>query len=434
MKVAIIGAGFTGLSAAYHLARSGYDVSVFESNDYPGGLAAGFKPESLNTESWQWSLEHHYHHIFSSDKDIISWLQTLGLTSSLYFSKVKTSMRYQEKQFRLDSPLSLLACPALSVPAKVRTAATLAILKALPIWKQLEKYTTEDFLQRFMGNESWSVLWQPLMEDKFGQYSGKVNAAWFWARIQARTPQLGYFKGGFGQLAQDIVDRLQELHVRFFFSTDIRYVEQKHGQWQIERGDGSNSQFDCVLFTGSASLLTGLVPELPEYYSNQIVKLKSLGARTLILELNKPFFTDGTYWLNVNERSWPFLAVVEHTNLVDPQFYNNKTILYVGKYHDLHDSIASYTKDQLFDLYQPYLEILSPGFSREISGSWLFSAPFAQPVVEVNHSKFVPAMTTPLEGLFWSGMQHVYPWDRGTNFAVRLGKTVANVIHQTWKS
>jgi len=57
MKVAIIGAGFGGLAAAYRLARSGVDVTVFESDNAPGGLAIGFKePE------WKWSIEKHYHH------------------------------------------------------------------------------------------------------------------------------------------------------------------------------------------------------------------------------------------------------------------------------------------------------------------------------------------------------------------------------------
>ena len=37
-KVAIIGAGPSGLSCAYHLARRGYGVTVFEALDKPGGM------------------------------------------------------------------------------------------------------------------------------------------------------------------------------------------------------------------------------------------------------------------------------------------------------------------------------------------------------------------------------------------------------------
>ena len=43
MKIAIIGAGFGGLAAAYDLRRAGHEVTIFESADYAGGLASGFK-------------------------------------------------------------------------------------------------------------------------------------------------------------------------------------------------------------------------------------------------------------------------------------------------------------------------------------------------------------------------------------------------------
>lgn len=428
MKIAIIGAGFTGLSAAWNLSQSGYDVSLFESSQFPGGLAAGFKPDESEGEPWEWSLEHHYHHIFASDKSIINWVRELGLSRSLFFNSAKTSMRYDDRQFRLDSPLSLLACPVLSPWSKVRTAFVLALLKTLPLWEQLEKFTVKEFLIRSMGNQSWSVLWEPLMLDKFGSNAETVNAAWFWARIHARTPRLGYFAGGFGQLAQDVVDRLQEKHVRCYFSTSIRYAAQKNGQWQIEQEDGSSNFFDAVLFTSSAMLLSGLVPELPESYLAGILRLKAMAARTLILELDKPFFTDNTYWLNVNEKSWPLLAVVEHTNMISPQHYGNKTIVYIGKYLDPSNPMYSFSKEQLLDHYKPYLDQLSPGFLRSLSRSWSFAAPFAQPVVEVNHSYVLPPIKTPLEGLYWASMQHIYPWDRGTNFAVKLGQTAAQTI------
>ena len=432
MKIAIIGAGFTGLATAWDLAKSGYDVTIFESNQFPGGLAAGFKPdETGGGEPWEWSLEHHYHYIFSSDKSIINWVHELGLSHSLFFTKVKTSMIYDDKQFRLDSPISLLSCPVISPWTKIRTAFVLALLKTLPLWEQLEKFTVKEFLIRSMGHQSWSVLWEPLILDKFGQYADVVNAAWFWARIHARTPKLGYFAGGFGQLAQDTVDRLQEQHVRCYFSTGIRYVAQKNNQWQIEQEDGSSNFFDAVLFTSSAMLLSGLVPELPESYLAGILKLKAMAARTLILELDKPFFADKTYWLSVSEKSWPLLAVVEHTNLINSQHYGNKTIVYIGKYLDPNDQMYSISKEQLLEQYKPYLDELSPGFIRGLSRYWSFAAPFAQPVVEVNHSHLLPQIKTPLEGLYWASMQHVYPWDRGTNFAVRLGKSAAEIIKST---
>ena len=43
MKIAIIGAGFGGMAAAYDLVRAGHNVTIYEAADPVGGLAAGFK-------------------------------------------------------------------------------------------------------------------------------------------------------------------------------------------------------------------------------------------------------------------------------------------------------------------------------------------------------------------------------------------------------
>ena len=51
--------------------------------------------------------------------------------------------------------------------------------------------------------------------------------------------------------------------------------------------------------------------------------------------------------------------------------------------------------------------------------------PYAQPVVSLNHSKNIPPIASPLAGLYWASMSQVYPWDRGTNFAVEIGEMAA---------
>jgi hypothetical protein len=46
----------------------------------------------------------------------------------------------------------------------------------------------------------------------------------------------------------------------------------------------------------------------------------------------------------------------------------------------------------------------------------------------VNHSEKIPPLETPLPGVYWASMSHVYPWDRGTNYAVELGRRVAKLM------
>jgi hypothetical protein len=40
----------------------------------------------------------------------------------------------------------------------------------------------------------------------------------------------------------------------------------------------------------------------------------------------------------------------------------------------------------------------------------------------VNHSKNIPEIKTPVEGVYFALMSHIFPWDRGTNFAVEIDR------------
>jgi hypothetical protein len=55
----------------------------------------------------------------------------------------------------------------------------------------------------------------------------------------------------------------------------------------------------------------------------------------------------------------------------------------------------------------------------------MFKAGFAQPLVFPAHRLNVPTIDTPWSNLYWASMQHVYPWDRGINFAVDIGRKAA---------
>jgi len=49
-------------------------------------------------------------------------------------------------------------------------------------------------------------------------------------------------------------------------------------------------------------------------------------------------------------------------------------------------------------------------------------------VPELDHSQRIPPIKTPIDGLYFASMSQVYPWDRGTNFAVEIGRRAACMI------
>ena len=56
-KIAVIGSGFAGLTSSIELASMGYDVTVFEKNDQPGGRARKLKVDGFTFDmgpSWYW--------------------------------------------------------------------------------------------------------------------------------------------------------------------------------------------------------------------------------------------------------------------------------------------------------------------------------------------------------------------------------------------
>ena len=122
VKVAIIGAGFSGLSAGYFLAKKGIDVTIFEKEGFPGGLAA-----SYSVKDWRWPLERYYHHLFTSDYEIKKIAKELGI--KINYRRVKTSNLTNTGFFPFDSPLDLLRYPKLNYLDKLRTGFTILALK-----------------------------------------------------------------------------------------------------------------------------------------------------------------------------------------------------------------------------------------------------------------------------------------------------------------
>ena len=118
MRVAIIGAGFGGLAAGYNLVKKGIDVTIFENDKAPGGLAVGFKEKK-----WKWSIEKHYHHWFTSDWAIRDLANEID--HKVIFVRPKTSTFINGNIRQLDSPLNLLLFPELSLKDKVKTGSVI---------------------------------------------------------------------------------------------------------------------------------------------------------------------------------------------------------------------------------------------------------------------------------------------------------------------
>lgn len=428
MRVIVVGAGIAGLTAAHELLKAGHQVTVVEAAPIAGGLASGFRDER-----WEWPLERFYHHVFTTDRAIIDITNEIGLADKLFFRGPVSGQWWNGKAYALDGVLPILRFPGMPFVDRLRFGMVGAYLKFVTNnWRELEHHTAAEWTKRWAGPQVYATIWRPMLEGKFGPYVDQVNMAWLWARLKTRSFKLGYFRGGFQAFVDGLLAHIRRQGALVTLGTPVRALEQEPGGgWRLHAVGLHPQTADAVIVTGAPGLLTRLVPQLPPEYLGKLAHLRSMGAVVMTLALTQPL-TGGIYWINMLKSEAPFLSLVEHTNFIEPRHYGGDHLIYCGDYLEPSHEYFRLSAEELLDRFVPTLKQINPAFRRSwVRKFWLHREPYAQPIVEVDHSRNIPPLKTPLPGLFWASMSQVYPWDRGTNFAVEIGQRVAREVQSS---
>ncbi|HNT24726.1 MAG TPA: NAD(P)/FAD-dependent oxidoreductase [Anaerolineales bacterium] len=430
ISIAILGAGFGGLAAAYDLVRAGHKVTIYEASDHPGGLASGFKEPH-----WDWSVEQFYHHWFASDQHMLGLINELGWQDKVVYPRPYTVMYHKGKFYPFDAIPQMALYPGLGWGLnKIRFGFVGLYLKLTNNWQALEQHTVDAWMRKWAGNKVYETMWEPMMIGKFGEhYASQVNMAWLWARIKARTTRLGTYTGGFQAFSDQLAAHLQSLGVEIRYDTAVNQVTPAaSGTLDLATTQGL-AHHDRCLVTTSPSLMAKIAPVLPPSYLRGLLDLKHMGAVVMVLALKQRLSEQGYYWYNMPKSAgFPFLALVEHTNFLKPEYFGGDHIVYCGDYLENDHEYFSLSQEALLERFLPSFERINPQFKPDwVRKAWLFRSAYAQPIPLLNHSQNIPAIQTPIPGLYFASMSQVYPWDRGTNFAVEIGRRAARMILQS---
>ncbi len=442
LKVGIIGGGCAGLACATELIKKGVSVTILEKNNSLGGLAAGFRESN-----WKSSLEYFYHHWFQSDAFLKEYSKTWEVEKNIVFKRPLTVMETNAKithekaananssardasQFvQLDSPISLLLYPNLSFFNKIRMSCALAYIKMQPNWHALERVTAQAWCERYMGKTGFNELWLPLLQGKFGEkWAREVNMAWFWSRLACRTPELGTYRGGFQKFFDDVEVWLRKNSVSIHKEQNEISVSFENNVW-IVKSSGNTFEFDKLVIAAGPGAFASLCKKVAPNYATQVSRRNSLGAHVAIFSLKKN--VGNAYWYNLRKNSSkPFIALIEHTNFVSREEYDGEHIVYLADYLDTSSVGWQRSDADTIALALKTIQSVNPNISSDdVIRARVFRDAYAQPVVGVNASKNIPPMRiAEASNLFHGSMDHVYPWDRGTNFAFELGKNLANEV------
>lgn len=406
MKVAVIGAGVTGLTIGFYLSKKGHKVVIFEKDDFVGGLASGFK-------AGDWHLERFYHHIFKSDQLIQELTSDLGLKDIWLWQDCGAPIFYQGKIHPFSSPLDLLKFSPFSFSNRLRTGLVSLYLQLSSSYHSFENKKGADWLKKWMGEQSWQVIWQPLLKKKFGDFYDQVSMSWIWARIHKRSRYLGYPRGGFQIIINKLVKEIKKRKGKIILNQEIKNLNQL-------------KSFDKIIFTGASPLFLKIASQLPGKYQQKLGQIKYYGTVVVLLTLKKPL-TNWAYWLNINDSDIPFVGCVQHSNLVNKKFYNSLHPVYLVSYVSRKSELFNQSPKTIVDQWTACLNKINKNFSLQwIKDYKVFKEPFTQPIFKVGDYKQVPDFQTPLKNVYLVNMAQVYPWDRGVNYAVGLGKKLAN--------
>ncbi|MFE1834742.1 NAD(P)/FAD-dependent oxidoreductase [Streptomyces sviceus] len=418
MNLGIIGAGATGLTAAWDAVGAGHQVTVLEAADELGGLAASLEVGGV-------PLERYYHHIFRSDKAMIALIGELGLGDALRFHKPTTGIYRGGQLIDFTTPFDMLRHPEFGRVDAVRFAGSSALLKAVRKGDRYNDLTALAWLRRWAGKKATAAIWEPLLRGKFGDRAEQVSMAWLWARIHCRTFELGYVDGGFERVYAALKDGIEERGGKVEFGKAVESIRQDGADEAVVTcADGSSYGFDRLIVTTPqpAFAKAAGLPDDSAVWKNQY-----LGATCFVLELDRSAIP--YYWLNINEPDFPFLAVVEHTKMIDPSVYGGRHILYVGNYVEREDWRFTTDPGELLDTFVPYLQRINPAFERSWIQTWHFSkAGFAQPVVTPEYRALIPAHETPMSRVTLATMAQIYPQDRGQSYSVAMAREVTAAL------
>ncbi len=435
MRVGVIGAGATGLPAAYDLLRAGHEAVVYERAPFIGGHASTF---DVGGER----LERGYHHWFTSDTDIIELIEEIGLGHTVRWIDSTVGTLHDGVIYDFVTPMDLLRFKPLSFVDRVRLGLTTLYLQRQKNWLKYEGVTAAAWLRKYGGRRVYDAFWGPMLRGKFGEnYFKQVTMAWVWGKINTRVKsrdksmvreKLGYPLGSFGMVFDTLADRIRELGGEVHTSASVDRIVVEDGGLsglEVQLGDAEprEESFDAVLATTPSPVFARLAPPLPDDYQARLDRARYMSAVLIVLVLDRPL--SHVYWLNVADRSMPFVGVIEHTNLIGSEHYGGRHIVYLSNYLTTDDPLYRMEHEELLEVYLPHLKKINPSFELDwIETSYHHRVDGAQPVIGVGYSEHIPDHRTPFAGVYLANTTQIYPEDRGTNYSVRMGRRVARMI------
>lgn len=483
-NIAIIGSGFLGMTLALRLAERGDKVTLFESADQIGGLAAAWE---IGDVVW----DKHYHVTLASDAFTRKLVGELGLADEYRWVETKTGFYTDGQLVSMSDTREFLKFPPLDLVSKLRLGATIFFASRVNDWKRLEKISVEKWLTKLSGKKTFEKIWKPLLKAKLGEAYKETSAAFIWATIQrmyaARNSGLkkemfGYVRGGYSRVLDRFAEVLVEKGVEIRLNSRIDTVEKLDGGRirlspvaARRRNDAkptivpqkpkygvlkaaaavahgfsggflsepdlkstsvidfptarSHDTFDKVILTCPSNIAARMIPQLTRLEKQDLANIRYQGivcASVLMkCSLSKYYVT------NITDEA-PFTGVIEMSAMVDKKEFGRNALVYLPKYVAPDDELFEKSDDEIERLFLNGLEKMYPHFRRkDVLAFKVSRVRQVFPLPVLNYSRDLPAAKTSVDGLFVINSSHIVNGTLNVNETVQLAENfLSHELHE----
>ena len=409
-SICIIGGGPLGISAAYYLSRlckQRARVTILEASNKTGGLAGSHK--LANGEY----IESYYHHIFQTDHSFRQLCHLVDVSNEIFFKPVSTGHYYKGSLYSLGGPADILKENLLFPSNRIRFLAASLFLK-LGIQRRFKNKTALEGCRFLYGKEVTLKIWEPLLEGKFGEFKTQVPMSWLASRIRDRSIRLGYYKGGFHRFYEALSSACQEEGVSFKYNTRVLSLTIKKNKVEVD-----GTAYDACLSTIGPVLEEPLLDQVPN------IPIRYLGAICVIYEFDGSLAIP--YWTNYCDPESPVLAVINHRELDNDKRLGNCYPVYTAAYLKPDSELFALQDNAIVELFykpiQAVARVAEPCNMPSLLRATVYRTKYAQPLINPDIGLF--PITGTQGPLYSASMHSIYPNDRGQNYAVDKGRSMA---------
>ncbi len=369
MKIAVIGAGPAGMTAAYVLAKNGIKVDLYEASDRVGGM-------SRTIELWNQRVDIGPHRFFSNDKKVNElWLELaendyrmVDRLTRIYYNK--KLFHYPLKAFNAFFNLGPIeAANCLLSYGKGR-------MNPLEDDGSFENWVSNRFGKRLFeiffktySEKLWGISCKDLDADfaaqrikKLSLFEAIKNALLGGRGNEHKTlvDQFAYPTGGTGMIYERMAQRTREYGGNIFMKTPVQKI---HTENHIARGltleNGDYHEYDHIISSMPLSLMVSRLPEVSEEVREAALSLQFRNTILVYLNIDSPdLFPDN--WLYIHA---PDLEMGRITNFRNwtPDLYGdeNSSILVLEYWCNFEDDL--WKKDDNFLINLAKKEIRETG-------------------------------------------------------------------------